>query len=34
MVNDLIEHNPAFRGLLEESLASPRMPFPFTSSGK
>jgi hypothetical protein len=28
-VNDLIAHNPAFRSLLEKSLASPREPFPF-----
>jgi hypothetical protein len=32
LVNDLIEHNPAFRALLEKSLASPRVPFPFESS--
>jgi hypothetical protein len=29
LVNDLIEHNPAFRALMERSLASPREPFPF-----
>src|SRR5437899_3183092 len=32
LINDLIEHNPAFRALLEKSLASPRVPFPFASS--
>ncbi len=32
LVNDLIEHNPAFRALLEKSLASPRVPFPSASS--
>ena len=32
LVDDLIEHNPAFRALLEKSLASPREPFPFTRS--
>lgn len=29
LANDLIEHNPAFRALLEKSLASGREPFPF-----
>jgi hypothetical protein len=29
LVNQLIEHNPAFRGLLAKSIASPREPFPF-----
>lgn len=29
LVNDLLEHNPAFRDLLARSLASPREPFPF-----
>jgi hypothetical protein len=29
MVDDLIEHNPRFRALLERSLASRREPFPF-----
>jgi hypothetical protein len=29
LANDLIEHNPKFRALLEKSLASPREPFPF-----
>jgi hypothetical protein len=32
LINDLIKHNPAFRALLEESLASPRVPFPFDRS--
>jgi hypothetical protein len=32
LINDLIEHNPAFRALLEKSLASPRVPFPFADS--
>jgi hypothetical protein len=27
LVDDLIEHNPAFRALLAKSLASPRKPF-------
>lgn len=27
--DDLIDHNPAFRALLEKSLASGREPFPF-----
>jgi len=27
LVNDLIEHNPAFRELLARSAASPRKPF-------
>jgi hypothetical protein len=30
LVNELIEHNPAFRALLAKSLASPRKPFPFS----
>jgi putative addiction module component (TIGR02574 family) len=29
LANDLIEHNPAFRALLEKSLDSGREPFPF-----
>jgi hypothetical protein len=29
LVDQLIKHNPAFRALLEKSLASPREPFPF-----
>ncbi len=29
LVNQLIEHNPAFRELLAKSMASPREPFPF-----
>jgi hypothetical protein len=29
LVNQLIEHNPAFRSLLAKSIASPREPFPF-----
>lgn len=29
LVNQLIEHNPAFRELLERSAAGPREPFPF-----
>jgi hypothetical protein len=29
LVNQLIEHNPAFRKLLAKSVASPREPFPF-----
>ena len=29
LVNQLIEHNPAFRELLARSAASPREPFPF-----
>jgi hypothetical protein len=29
LVNQLIEHNPAFRELLSRSIASPREPFPF-----
>jgi hypothetical protein len=32
LVNELIEHNAAFRELLIKSLASPREPFPFTAS--
>jgi hypothetical protein len=34
LVDDLIEHNPAFRTLLERSLASPREPFPLEWSGR
>ncbi len=34
LINDLIEHNPAFRALLEKSLASPRVPFPFDRLGE
>jgi hypothetical protein len=34
LVNDLIKHDPAFRALLEESLASPRVPFPFDRLGE
>ena len=30
LVNELIEHNDAFRDLLAKSLSSPREPFPFT----
>jgi hypothetical protein len=29
LVNQLIEHNPAFRELLAKSLDGPREPFPF-----
>lgn len=29
LVNELIEHNPAFRELLTKSIAGPREPFPF-----
>jgi hypothetical protein len=29
LLNQLIEHNPAFRKLLAKSIASPREPFPF-----
>lgn len=29
LVNELIEHNPAFRQLLAKSIAGPREPFPF-----
>ncbi len=29
LVNELIEHDSAFQGLLAKSLASPREPFPF-----
>jgi hypothetical protein len=29
LVDQLIEHNPAFRELLAKSIASPREPFPF-----
>jgi hypothetical protein len=32
LANDLIENNPAFRALLEKSLASGRKPFPFAAS--
>ena len=32
LVNELIEHNSAFRELLAKSLASPREPFPFAGS--
>jgi hypothetical protein len=32
LVNQLIEHNPAFRALLAKSIASPREPFPFGGS--
>jgi hypothetical protein len=32
LANELIEHNPAFRALLEKSLASGREPFPFADS--
>ncbi len=32
LVDDLIEHNAAFRELLTKSLASPREPFPFSGS--
>jgi hypothetical protein len=31
LVNDLIEHNPAFRELLAKSLASPREPYVFAA---
>jgi hypothetical protein len=34
LINNLIEHNPAFRALLEKSLASPRVPFPFDRLGE
>jgi len=30
LANELIERNPAFREMLEKSLASPRESFPFT----
>ncbi len=30
LVNELIEENPAFRALLERSLAGPREPFPLS----
>jgi hypothetical protein len=33
LVDNLIAHNPAFRALLERSLASPREPFPFPDAG-
>jgi hypothetical protein len=29
LINELIEHNAAFRELLARSVASPREPFPF-----
>ena len=32
--DDLIKHNPAFRALLEKSLASPRVPFPVDRLGE
>jgi hypothetical protein len=32
LVDDLIEHNPAFRALLAKSLASPREPYPFPAT--
>ncbi len=32
LANDLIANNPAFRALLEKSLASGREPFPFTDT--
>jgi hypothetical protein len=32
LVNELIEHNAAFRELLAKSVASPREPFPFEGS--
>ncbi len=32
LVDDLIEHNPAFRALLAKSLASPREPYPFAAA--
>jgi hypothetical protein len=34
LVNDLIQHNPKFRALLEKSLASGREPFPFVDSNE
>ena len=34
LINDLIKHNPAFRALLEKSLASPRVPFPVDHLGE
>ena len=34
LINDLIKHNPAFRALLEKSLASPHGPFPFDRLGE
>ena len=34
LINDLIKHNPAFRALLEKSLASPRVPFPVDRLGE
>jgi hypothetical protein len=32
LVNELIEHNPAFRALLAKSAASPRKPFQPTTA--
>ena len=32
LVNQLIEHDPAFRELLAKSITSPREPFPFGGS--
>ena len=32
LIDDLIEHNPAFRALLAKSLASPREPYPFNAT--
>ena len=32
LANDLVEHNPAFRALLEKSIASGGEPFPFADS--
>ena len=34
LINDLIKNNPAFRALLEKSLAGPRVPFPFDRLGE
>jgi hypothetical protein len=34
LVNQLIEHNPAFRELLAKSATSPREPFPFATHGE
>jgi hypothetical protein len=33
LVNQLIEHNPAFRALLAKSIAGAREPFPFDEPG-
>jgi hypothetical protein len=33
LINQLIEHNPAFRRLLEKSIAGPREPFPLRAQG-